>query len=59
MNLKTPPCRYVPRELWSMIDLLVREGLNQPGLWRDPSADHELAVVREAIDTGADLTGMK
>lgn len=42
-----------------MIDVLARNGLNQPGLWRDPSAEHELASVREALDMGADLTGMK
>ena len=42
-----------------MIDVLVKDGLNQPGLWRDPSAEHELAIVREALDMGTDLAGMK
>lgn len=49
----------VPRELWMMVDLLYRQGLTVPGLWRDVSDEKELAVVREAVDTGSDLTGME
>ena len=51
--------RRVPRELWMMVDLLYRQGLTVPGLWRDVSDEKELAVVREAVDTGSDLTGME
>lgn len=42
-----------------MVDLLYRQGLTVPGLWRDVSDEKELAVAREAVDTGSDLTGME
>ena len=42
-----------------MVDVLYKKGRTQPGLWKDPSADHTLAVVREAVDTGTDLMELK
>lgn len=53
------PIRSIPRELWSMVDFLLKQGLNQPNLWREKESDGEMAKVREVLDRGGDLTGAK
>lgn len=51
--------RSIPRELWQMVDFLVKNGLSQPNLWRERESDAEMAKVRELLDVGAELTGAK
>lgn len=53
------PIRSIPRELWSMVDFLLKQGLNQPNLWREKESDGEMAKVREVLDMGGDLAGAK
>ena len=59
VDVSSSPQRRVPRELWMMVDYLYRQGLSVAGLWRDLSEETDLAAVREAVDTGSDLTGME
>lgn len=55
----SPPVRSIPRELWNMVDFLLRQGLGQPNLWREKESEEEMAKVREVLDVGGELTGAK
>lgn len=41
------------------MDFLLKQGLNQPNLWREKESDVEMAKVREVLDMGGDLAGAK
>lgn len=59
VDLISAPIRSIPRELWSMVDFLLKQGLSQPNLWREKESDVEMAKVREVLDVGGDLAGAK
>ena len=51
--------RTNPREEWNMVDILQRQVLGQPNLWREKESEEEMAKVREVLDVGGELTGAK
>lgn len=59
VDLTQQPLRVVPQELWWMVDYLYRHGMMTPSLWRESSSSSALAGVRECLDTGKSLEGVK
>lgn len=59
MDLRNPPVRRIPRELWSMVDSIVKQGLDQPNLWRETVSDTLMIKARDLIDRGNDLSGLE
>ena len=51
--------RRIPHELWSMVDYIVRQGLNQPNLWRETVDDALMIKARDLIDRRKELSGLR
>jgi inositol polyphosphate 5-phosphatase INPP5B/F len=46
----------VPKELWRVVDAIYAKGINVPNLFVDPGLPHEIASIRECLDTGTPFT---
>jgi phosphatidylinositol-bisphosphatase len=58
LNNAHDPVRALPlptKELWRLVDALYRTGLAEKDLFILPGVPEEVAAVREALDTGAEL----
>lgn len=50
------PALSVPKELWRLVDAIYRQGLTEKDLFILPGIATEVQSVREALDTGAELS---
>ena len=48
-----PVAMAIPKELWRMVDFLLKCGCDTPGLWTDKGLEGEDAVIRDLLDEGA------
>eukprot|EP00055_Hartaetosiga_balthica_P015944 m.98149 g.98149 ORF g.98149 m.98149 type:complete len:962 (+) comp9001_c0_seq2:161-3046(+) len=45
----------LPKELWLLVDFLVRHGLKKPDLFKTGSRTHDMWIVVESLDEGLDI----
>ncbi len=56
VKVSDPVVLNLPKEIWRLVDVLFKRGLESTGLFGDPGAADEILAIREALDVGADIS---
>lgn len=52
ITMTMPVAMAIPKELWRMVDCLLKTGCETTGLWTDKGVEGEDTVIRDALDEG-------
>lgn len=52
ITMTMPVAMAIPKELWRMVDYLLKTGCETAGLWTDKGVEGEDTVIRDALDEG-------
>lgn len=52
ITMTMPVVMAIPKELWRMVDYLLKTGCETAGLWTDKGVEGEETVIRDALDEG-------
>ena len=50
--MAAPVAMAIPKELWRMVDYLLKAGCNTTGLWTDKGMEGDEVLIRDALDEG-------
>ena len=50
--MTAPVVMAIPKELWRMVDYLLKAGCETSGLWTDRGIEGEDVIIRDALDPG-------
>ena len=50
--MTAPVVMAIPKELWRMVDYLLKAGCETSGLWTDRGIEGEDVIIRDALDEG-------